>query len=206
MALTVIALGLAKRAAEDLVTLATTIWNLTKTAPEFTAANPLPADLKDLIDGVSGKLGEIEQTEAALAQLNLDLPPLVDALAVGLSQYANHAESKSKDKAILAGWGFPLRQDRQPVGQLQPPGDLRVSAGDMAGSLEPHWDPVTGAKSYIAEIAEAADGPWTQRYVGTKSSCVISGLVSGKEYWVRVCAVGSAGMSEWSDRASKRAS
>jgi hypothetical protein len=205
MTLNVIALGFAKRTAEGIVSLALTIWDKTKTVADFAAANPTPANLKIKADAVTTHLGLISAKEAELEQLVEDLEPIVEELKLGLNQYANHAESKSKERGTLAGWGFPLRQERETVGQLPPPGDLQVSQGDVTASIEPHWDKVKGASSYIVEIAETSEGPWTQKYVGTKTSCVITGLVSGKEYWVRVCAVGAAGMSDWSDRASKRA-
>jgi len=206
MALTVIALGLAKRPPEDKAALGTDIWNSTKTKPEFTAASPTPAELKTAIDGVTGQVTLIAATQAALDAATLGMPDKTAILDDVLGRYASFAESKSKDKAVLAGWSFPVRAERSPVGQLPAPGDLQVSQGDMASSLEPHWDPVRGATAYIVDIAESADGPWTQKYVGTKANCIITGLVSGKEYWLRVCAVGAAGPSDWSDRASKRAS
>ncbi len=205
MSLNIIALGLAKRTKEGVVELAVTIHDKTKDVADFTTANPTPAQLKAKHEAVTTKLAVIGGLEADLTAAYLSLTPLVDDLELGLNQYANHAESKTKDKAVLTGWGFPVRADRQPVGPLPAPVDLRVSGGDLSGTIEPHWDPVSGATAYIVEVGETSDGPWTQKYVGTKSSCVVSGLVSGKEYWVRVCAVGAAGNSNWSDRAAKRA-
>jgi hypothetical protein len=48
-------------------------------------------------------------------------------------------------------------------------------------------------------------GPWTQCYVGKASSCTVTGLTSGTQYWFQVCAIGAAGPSAWSDPATKRA-
>jgi hypothetical protein len=39
----------------------------------------------------------------------------------------------------------------------------------------------------------ADTGPWTQGYVGKKSSCTDTGLASGTLNWFRMRAVGAAG-------------
>ena len=70
-----------------------------------------------------------------------------------------------------------------------------------------YWDAIKrGVQTYVAERATASEGPWTQCYVGKLSNCTDTGLVSDTEYWYRVPAIGAAGPSAWSDRASKRAS
>ncbi len=51
----------------------------------------------------------------------------------------------------------------------------------------------------------APSGPWTQCYVAKASSCTITGLTSGTQYWFQICAIGAAGPSVWSDPATKRA-
>ena len=48
-------------------------------------------------------------------------------------------------------------------------------------------------------------GPWTQKYVGNKSSCTITEMDSGGMYYFRVRAVGPLGPGPWSDIAQKRA-
>ena len=50
------------------------------------------------------------------------------------------------------------------------------------------------------------DGPRTQFYLGTKSSCTASGLNPGQIYYFQVRAVGPLGPGSWSDIAQKRAS
>ena len=68
------------------------------------------------------------------------------------------------------------------------------------------WDALRrGVQTYIAQQATSPSGPWTQCYVGKASSCTVTGLTSGTQYWFQVCAVGAAGPSAWSDPATKRA-
>ena len=74
------------------------------------------------------------------------------------------------------------------------------------GTHDLSWGTIKrGVQTYVAERAIAAAGPYTQCYIGKASSCTDTGLVSGIEYWYRVKALGAAGPSVWSDRASKRA-
>jgi hypothetical protein len=93
-----------------------------------------------------------------------------------------------------------------PVGRLPQPANFVATGGDLDGTVDLAWDPIKrGVQTYVAERATAADGPYTQCYIGKASSCTDTGLVSGTEYWYRVRALGAAGPSAWSDRASKRA-
>ena len=93
-----------------------------------------------------------------------------------------------------------------PVGRLPQPANLVATGGDLDGTVDLAWDPIKrGVQTYVAERATAAAGPYTQCYIGKASSCTDTSLVSGTEYWYRVRALGAAGPSAWSDRASKRA-
>ena len=68
------------------------------------------------------------------------------------------------------------------------------------------WDAIRrGVQTYIAQQAISPSGPWTQCYVGKASSCTVTGLTSGTQYWFQVCPIGAAGPSAWSDPATKRA-
>jgi hypothetical protein len=62
-----------------------------------------------------------------------------------------------------------------------------------------------GVQTYIAQYATSPNGPWTECYVGKASSCTVTGLTSGTQYWFQVRAIGAAGPSAWSDPATKRA-
>ena len=60
--------------------------------------------------------------------------------------------------------------------------------------------------AYFAEWAENPVGPWTEFYVGRKSSTTCTGLGPGEMYYFRVRAVGPLGPGPWSDIVQKRAS
>ncbi|MCI8326907.1 MAG: fibronectin type III domain-containing protein [Lachnospiraceae bacterium] len=50
------------------------------------------------------------------------------------------------------------------------------------------WNPVSGVDRYYVERATTVNGSYT-RYTATSISGTLSGLSSGKSYWIRVCAV-----------------
>ena len=95
---------------------------------------------------------------------------------------------------------------RAPVGQLPQPANLVATGGDLEGTVDLSWDALRrGVQTYIAQQATSPSGPWTQCYVGKASSCTVTGLTSGTQYWFQVRAIGAAGPSAWSDPATKRA-
>lgn len=124
-------------------------------------------------------------------------------LARGL---AAASEGETTDAALLQSGGWQLRGAAAPVGPLPAPQNLGATGGDMDGEADLYWQPVSGRDTYLAEQALSATGPWTQFYVGKKSSCTAKGLTSGTVYWFRVRAVGAAGPGPWSDPAQTRAS
>lgn len=127
---------------------------------------------------------------------------VVEELARGL---ASASEGETSDAAALQSGGWQLRGAASPVGPLPAPQNLSATGGDQEGEVDLGWQPVTGRDTYLAEHATSATGPWTQFYVGKKSSCSATGLTSGTLYWFRVRAIGTAGPGPWSDPAQTRA-
>ena len=116
------------------------------------------------------------------------------------------AEALTGAAATLQSGGWELQAARAPVGQLPQPANLVATGGDLEGTVDLSWDALRrGVQTYIAQQATSSSGPWTQCYVGKASSCTVTGLTSGTQYWFQVCAIGAAGPSAWSDPATKRA-
>jgi len=118
---------------------------------------------------------------------------------------ATAAEGVTKDPALLESGGWDLVADHTtPVGPMAQPANFHVTTGDNPGEVDLMCDTQKGVQSHIAEWAVAADGPWTQFYVGKKSSCSALGLTSGALGWFRMRAVGAAGPGPWAGPISKR--
>jgi hypothetical protein len=146
-------------------------------------------------------------TEATLAQQRILLATARVTTENSFRDLVIGAESLTHDAATLASGGWEIAaSSTAPVGQLPQPQNLHATGGDLDGTVDLAWDAIKrGVQTYVAERATAADGPYTQCYLGKASSCTDTGLTSGTEYWYRVKALGAAGPSAWSDRASKRA-
>jgi len=129
-----------------------------------------------------------------------------DAAEDAARALASASEAETTDAAELLSGGWHLVEPPTPPGPMPAPENLTATGGDLEGEVDLQWEPVTGRDTYLAEWAADANGPWTQFYVGTKSSGTAGGLNPGQMYYFRVKAVGPLGPGPWSDLAQKRAS
>jgi len=129
------------------------------------------------------------------------------ATLVGMTQdLATASEGVTKDPATLQTGGWEIIADHAtPVGAMVAPPNFNATSGDNAGEVDLACDTQYGVQSHVGESAASPDGPFTQFYVGRKSSCTKTGLVSGSLNWFRMAAVGAAGQGPYSGPISKRA-
>lgn len=72
-----------------------------------------------------------------------------------------------------------------------------LTRGDHNGTVDAHWDPVDGAKSYVLYVSsqDPATGTWSRLLPVTKSQATINataeGFTSGDRMWACCQAVGS---------------
>ena len=137
---------------------------------------------------------------------------LMDDAEAGLDQLltklANYIESTTTgDESKILSSGMSVRAKKTPIGQLPAPEALSADADEREGAIVLEWSKVYGAKSYIIE--KSGDPPtqtsWQIAGVSTKAKAVVVKLTSGKRYWFRVAAIGTAGQGPWSDSATKYA-
>jgi hypothetical protein len=167
-----------------------------KVADLDTAVNVF--DTKFVAHNATVQLGRQQLTERDDARV------VAEAAAETL---AHAAEAETQDDATLLSGGWHLRSHYiPPAGPPLPPQNLLATGGDLEGEVDLQWEPVYGRDAYLGEWAVEPKDPWTQFYAGTKSSCTATGLNPGQMYYFRVRAVGSNGLSPWSDIAQKRAS
>jgi hypothetical protein len=103
------------------------------------------------------------------------------------------ADGLRRDAATLQTGGWELQADRAPVGTLPQPAKLAASGGDLDGTVDLTWDAIgRGVQTYVAQQATSSSGPWTECYVSKASSCTVTGLTSGTQYWFQVRAIGTA--------------
>jgi hypothetical protein len=172
----------------------------------FTAVGAKVTDLDTAVDVFEAKNIEYNASAELCSQLLTERDDLRGAAEDSARSLANASEGETEDEAALLSGGWHLRDAPTPIGELPAPQNLRATGGDLEGENDLQWDPVYGRDTYIADCSADAAGPWTQFYVGKKSSCTATGLVPGQLYWFRVRAVGPLGAGPWSDIAQKRAS
>jgi hypothetical protein len=183
----------------------TLVAGITDNAADFTNPVPLPADITARLTSIRTKRtqrqGLLDQAEG-IAELVLEEEKDLERL---LTRLAKYAESKvDGDASKLATAGFPLQGASQ-NGELLAPANFTVTIGSHEGECDGKCNRVSRAKSYVAEAATAATGPWTQVYAGTRARFTAKNLVSGQLYYFRMKAIGASGDSQWSDIAQKRA-
>ena len=173
--------------------------------PKFTSLAAETTTLKTATTNLDTANTNYDQSVQAATQLLTLREQAFDAANAAAHALASGAQKVTTDRADLQGGGWEIVADGTPVGQLAPPPNLHATGGDLAGSVDLAWDPQRGVQTHVAHWATAPTGPWTQGYVGKKSSCNIPGLASGVENWFRVQAIGTTGPSDWSGPISKRA-
>ena len=103
------------------------------------------------------------------------------------------------DEATLISSGFTLTKTREP-NYITNPGNVTLSNGITTGEMVSSVKAVAGSKSYIHQIAgelPVDDSVW-ESHNTSASKFVFNNLVPGKQYWVRVCVIGSRGQKAYS--------
>lgn len=105
----------------------------------------------------------------------------------------------------LIGSGFDAVRTPSSVGVLPAPQNLRLDYTGMSSELLLRFDRVSNAANYSVQSANSPDGPWQDQDLSTTTRVTIAGLTPGKVSWVRACANGSEGASEWGGPATAMA-
>jgi hypothetical protein len=123
-----------------------------------------------------------------------------DALVALLQQLGYYVQMNGKnDPVVLGSSGFDLQKTRSRAGVLEKPENLRVTP--QTGGVKLAVNPVSGARSYLFEFAPTpvADDTLWHSHASSSSRTSVMGLVSGKQYVFRVCAIGSDPTRTYSD-------
>jgi hypothetical protein len=198
-----VSLGFARKIDTDLIaftrnviTLMTGNTNYPTPSPTLavltTSVNAFEVAVHDALDG--GKI--------AIATRNASRNELLSLLR----QLAAYVTGNCKaDVLALIGSGFNAVKTPAPVGVLPAPQNLRLEYTGMSGELLLKFDRVNNAANYSVQSAENPNGPWEDQDLSTAARVKIGGLTAGKVYWVRACANGSHGASEWGGPATAMA-
>ncbi len=170
----------------------------------FPTPNPALAGVTTQTAAVRAKKLLITGLETDLATARGELKDEVGELKNNLLMLRDYVQAESDgDANLIHSAGMQIVGERTPVGPLPQVSNLKVSGTDAEGTLQAEWQPVYGAFTYLIETATNSEGPWTQYTAATRSRAALAGLTPGTKYWVRVRAVGAAGLGPYSDLACK---
>jgi hypothetical protein len=199
----------------------------------FTTPVPALIDVTNAADALENAyLAAQNSGKAETSFMYIKTDALKDLLVV-LSEYVNNIAKG--DVTIIYSSGMDVTKDREPIGMLPAPSDVRLFETGNEGEVEVRFSKVNGASSYAIFMFEeeiirdtsqlqtdvqptgsipdgGQDDPsgldislhkWSQTAVSTKTKYVITGLTLGYRIFVRVAAIGAAGMGVKSDPATR---
>jgi hypothetical protein len=166
----------------------------------FPTPNPTLAELTTALNtflaAVSAshdsKLGRVQrqQQRANLCTLLRALAHYVDVASAG-------------DLPTLLSSGFIAQQQRKPVGPLTPPENVRFVRGKVSGTATARCGVESRATAYQWRCAPTTTPTaWLPVVTTPSAHYLFHGLTPLTNYLVEVCAVGTAGSSNWSESAT----
>jgi hypothetical protein len=169
--------------------------------PDFPKTYPSLATIAEAAAKLEMAIGEaLKARDISLAKtaFQQQAEAELEVLMLALGSFIQ-AESKG-DEAKIKNAGLSLKGTPAPVGLPKMPTGLSTPDSNKQGAILLKWKSVRGGRSYIVRISENISDPaaWVQADVVTKPSCIITGLTTGKQYWLQVAAIGTAGQSDWS--------
>lgn len=126
----------------------------------------------------------------------------LDDLLVRMALYVSN--TAAGDELVILSSGFELRKLPEPIGPLGAPQELEARTGALPGSIQLRWRPEKGAYYYqvfVNAADPAVEADWTLLALSARASYDAQALGPARHYWFRVCALGAAGASPFSDPA-----
>lgn len=169
--------------------------------PHFQTPNPTLAAFTTVTDGLETGYNDAKAARLAAKSLTQLQDQAAAAFDLMVSQLASYVDNVSAgDATIIESAGFATRATPTPVGELPAPTDVSAKPGEHPGHADVKWKRVYGASAYNIERAtDSAELTWQFIGSSTKAEASLNSMLSGKKYWHRVAALGSAGQSAWSD-------
>lgn len=126
-----------------------------------------------------------------------------DELRTELTLLASYVQVTSGgDRVKILSAGFETRRLPAPVGIPDKPANLRITLGELPGSLQLRWGRVRGRLNYKAQYCEGdplVEANWKDLVELGRNYYVATDLEGGKSYSFRVRALGAAGYGPYSD-------
>jgi hypothetical protein len=162
-----------------------------------------PAPIPDLADLATARTAYIAGVNAAHdSTIARTTRRELRATLVGmLRNLAHYVQMTCAGNATtLLSSGFLAQRSRAKVGPLLPPTGLILKAGKLSGQVKARCHKQAQAGAYHWQIGPTATPMvWQPMVTSLAAHTVFAGLTKYTQYSVQVCAVGTAGPSNWSD-------
>ena len=174
------------------VALSTAFPGLTAGAPAF----------KSIHDAFDAGLGDFQQAHKTALEKHIVKEATRADLELAITQNGHIAAgTKGVTADQILGIGLGVKGDSTPTGIPGKVNNLSLSTGDDHGSVDAHWNRMPNILSYEIQWCPDpfTDAGWKNLDGVSKSKTTLTGLISGMKIWVRVRALGSAGIGAWSN-------
>lgn len=158
--------------------------------PNFTSPVPNLLDLGVLVEKYEAELVTAKGNDRIAVAIKKASRRLLEQMLNEMGIYVMHIAKG--DEAILAGSGFTLTKMPEPR-NITNPGNITLGNGVSSGQIKAGVKAVMGARSYLFDIAAELPPEKTawQSYPTSKSQFTFTDLTPGKQYWIRVAAIGT---------------
>ena len=196
-----VALGFSRLVAARLIEFIRNVITLMTSNPNFTTPSPTLAAVDTAVTQYESLVQEASNGDriviAARNAAKGGLLSLVRQLAAYVQGQANG------NRAVLLSSGF--KATRLPATPSLPgvPVGPVLLAGPHNGSLFFRFRLDRNTRNCSIQLADAADGPWTDWGLSTRSKVLLEGLTPLRSKWARARANGAAGSSEWTEPTCK---
>lgn len=117
------------------------------------------------------------------------LSATIRRIALEVNQWAKGNEE------IIRKAGFEIRKANNKPKPLHPPVEVKYKRTNRDGEIWISWKPVPNSRSYVVEYREIGRSKWKSEFT-TRSRIRFEELTPGKQFEVRVKAIGAKGLSK----------
>lgn len=146
-----IALNLGKKTVLEKISLGRNVNTLMTGNINYATPNPPLADLVTATDELETAYNNSLDGSRTSKAILREKETIFDRVITNLANYVENAAAGDEIKLLSSG--MPLRKDKETIGMLEAPQDVRLSAGPGAGKLWLRYEKVKGAGNYEIQIA-----------------------------------------------------
>ena len=151
-----IALNLSRKTVLEKISLGRNVNTLMTGNLNYATPNPPLADLVTATDELETAYNNSLDGSRTSKAILREKEAIFDRVITNLANYVENVAAGDEIKLLSSG--MPLRKDKETIGMLEAPQDVKLSAGPGAGKLWLRYEKVKGASNYEIQIAYELPG------------------------------------------------